>query len=207
MIDINSQIALAETKLIGLDPILGKIIADQMPLRHTPRDDYFAALCQSIISQQVSTAAAAAILSRLRNVTDLVPLKVNLLNQNQVKTIGLSRQKDSYLIDLAHHFVNDPKIYNHLSDNTDEDVVAELTAVKGIGLWTAQMFLMFTLVRLDVFAPADLGLQKAMIKLYHLKKPLDIKKLESISNKWRPYRTVACWHLWRLLDSPGTTWE
>jgi len=205
--DIDEKVELAEAKLIELDPILGQIIIEQGPLRHLPRDDYFSALAQSIISQQVSTAAAAAIFLRLKNTTELLPLNVSLLNQDQIKAIGLSRQKASYLIDLASHFVDDPKVYNHLSENSNEEIIAELTAVKGIGLWTAQMFLMFTLVRLDVFAPADLGLQKAIIRLYNLKKPPTPKKLELISKKWRPYRTVACWHLWRLLDSPGSTWE
>ena len=207
MIDIDTQTGLAESELIKLDPILGQIIIEQGPLTHKPRQDYFSALSQSIVSQQVSTAAAAAIFLRLKDTTGLLPLNVSLLSPDQIKTIGLSRQKASYLIDLAQHFVDDPEIYNHLSDKSDEDVIAELTAVKGIGLWTAQMFLMFTLVRLDVFAPADIGLQKAMIRLYNLKKPLNMKKLESISNKWRPYRTVACWHLWRLLDTLGTSWE
>jgi DNA-3-methyladenine glycosylase II len=205
--DIDEKVELAEAKLIELDPILGQIIIEQGPLRHLPRDDYFSALAQSIISQQVSTAAAAAIFLRLKNTTELLPLNVSLLNQDQIKAIGLSRQKASYLIDLASHFVDDPKVYNHLSENSNEEIIAELTAVKGIGLWTAQMFLMFTLVRLDVFAPADLGLQKAIIRLYNLKKPPTPKKLELISKMWRPYRTVACWHLWRLLDSPGSTWE
>jgi DNA-3-methyladenine glycosylase II len=205
--DINRQIGLAEDKLKELDPTLGQIIVSQGPLRHQPRDDYFSALCQSIISQQVSTAAAAAIFARLKQTTGLKPLNVSLIDPDQIKLIGLSRQKASYLIDLAEHFVTDPKIYNHLSESSDEAVIAELTAVKGIGLWTAQMFLMFTLVRLDVFAPADLGLQKAITRLYGLKKIPDQKKLESISNKWRPYRTVACWHLWHLLDAPGSTWE
>jgi len=207
MSEINSEIALGEARLIELDPTLGQIIVSQGPLRHAPRDDYFSALCQSIISQQVSTAAAAAIFTRLKQVTGLEPANVSTINQDQIKLIGLSRQKASYLIDLAEHFVTNPKIYNHLKENSDSDVIAELTAVKGIGVWTAQMFLMFTLVRLDVFAPADLGLQKAMIQLYGLKKPPSIKRLEAISNKWRPYRTVACWHLWHLLDTPGSTWE
>src|SRR5665213_1141555 len=148
--DINREIELAETKLKELDPSLGQIIVSQGPLRHAPRDDYFQALCQSIISQQVSTAAAAAIFARLKQVTGLKPASVNIINPDQIKLIGLSRQKASYLIDLAEHFVTNPKIYNHLSESSDEEVIAELTAVKGIGAWTAQMFLMFTLVRLDV---------------------------------------------------------
>jgi DNA-3-methyladenine glycosylase II len=205
--DMDREIQLAEDRLRELDPILGQIIIMQGPLRHAPRDDYFSALCQSIISQQVSTAAAAAIFLRLKETTNLRPASVNLLNPTQIKFIGLSRQKASYLIDLAEHFVSNPKIYNHLSQSSDMEVIAELTAVKGIGVWTAQMFLMFTLVRLDVFAPADLGLQKAMAQLYGLKKPPSLKKLVSLSRKWQPYRTVACWHLWRLLDAPCSAWE
>jgi DNA-3-methyladenine glycosylase II len=195
---------LAETQLRVLDPVLGRIIESQPPIIHLPHTNYFDSLCRSIVSQQVSTAAASAILARLKTTTGLIPANVARLNAEQVKSIGLSRQKVSYLTDLAEHFVTNPKIYNHLSNSSDEQVIAELTAVKGIGTWTAQMFLMFTLVRLDVFAPADLGLQKAIIQLYGLSKPVTPKKLESIASKWRPYRTVACWHLWRLLDSPGS---
>jgi len=200
MSSTNKALELAEQQLQLLDPILGSIIKTQMPIRHLPRSDYFAALCGSIISQQVSTAAASAIFGRLKDTTGLMPEKVKALGLDQIKTIGLSRQKAGYLIDLADHFVTNPKVYNHLSESTDEEVITELTAVKGIGVWTAQMFLMFSLVRLDVFAPADLGLQNAMIRIYGLKKPLSLKQLETISNKWRPYRTVACWHLWRSID-------
>ena len=172
MTDITKELNIAEAELCRADPLIARIIQSQTPIRHSPRTNYFASLCQSIISQQVSTLAAAAIFARLKQLTDLNPAQVVGLTPEQVKIIGLSRQKASYLMDLAGHFVANPRVYNHLSNSTDEEVITELTSVKGIGIWTAQMFLMFTLVRLDVFAPADLGLQKAIIQLYGLKKPI-----------------------------------
>ncbi|OGL24938.1 hypothetical protein A2884_02505 [Candidatus Saccharibacteria bacterium RIFCSPHIGHO2_01_FULL_48_12] len=196
---IDQQILLAEKELIKLDPKLGELIKLQTPIVHKPKTNYFHSLCRSIVGQQVSVAAAATIFARLESATDIDPNKIAKLSEEQIKAIGLSRQKAGYLRDLAQHFVDNPKVYNHLGQLHDEQVIAELTAVKGIGTWTAQMFLMFTLVRLDVFAPDDIGLQRAMKELYGWKTTPSYKKLEKTAEQWRPYRTVACWHLWASL--------
>ena len=198
---IEQQIREAEAKLPGLDAKLGQLIEQQRPLNHKPRTNYFFSLCRSIVGQQVSVAAAAMIFARLEAATAIEPKKVIALSEKRIKTIGLSRQKAGYIKDLAQHFVDNPQVYNHLGRLSDEEVIADLTAVKGIGVWTAQMFLMFTLVRPDVFAPDDIGLQRAMIRLYGWKTAPDKEKLERTAAAWQPYRTVACWHLWQSLKN------
>lgn len=191
----------AETELTRLDPVLGKLIASQQLEPETRSSDYFAALCRSIIGQQVSVAAARAINGRFEEHTGLEPGKVASLDEAACKFIGLSKQKFGYLRDLAAHFVDNPEIYNHLETQSDEQVIAELTEVKGIGVWTAQMFLMFTLGRPDVFAPDDIGLQRGMQKLYGWETVPPKKELVAIAERWQPYRTVASWHLWQSLDT------
>ncbi|OGL37421.1 hypothetical protein A3A68_01485 [Candidatus Saccharibacteria bacterium RIFCSPLOWO2_01_FULL_48_13] len=196
---IDQQILLAEKELIKLDPKLGELIKLQTPIVHKPKTNYFHSLCRSIVGQQVSVAAATTIFGRLESATGIDPAKIAKLSKEQIRQIGLSRQKAGYIKDLAVHFDDNPEVYNHLGQLSDEEVITELTAIKGIGIWTAQMFLMFTLVRLDVFAPDDIGLQRAMKELYGWKTTPSYKKLEKTAEQWRPYRTVACWHLWASL--------
>jgi DNA-3-methyladenine glycosylase II len=194
----------AETKLMKLDAKLAKIIELQKPIIYEPRVDYFFALCRAVIGQQISVAAAAAILSRFEKVTALKPASVLAMTEAQVKEIGLSRQKSSYLMDIARHFIDNPNVYNQLNKLSDEAVTKELIQIKGIGPWSAQMFLMFTLCRLDVFPVDDVGIQRAMKILYGWKELPNKEKLEKVANKWKPYRTVACWHLWKSLrNSPA----
>jgi DNA-3-methyladenine glycosylase II len=198
---IESPYREAEDALIKLDPVLGGLIKLQRPMARESHGEYFAALCRSIIGQQVSVAAASTIFARLEATTGLQPQAVSGLLPEQVKNIGLSRQKASYLHDLAEHFVANPKVYDHLEKLSDAEVIADLTAIKGIGVWTAQMFLMFTLMRPDVFAPDDFGLQRAMKQLYGWDDIPKKKELETFAERWRPYRTVACWHLWESLNN------
>jgi len=197
----------AEAYLAKQDPMLGKLIAGQQLEPRPVRHDYFASLCRSIIGQQVSVAAAAAIYGRFEESTNLEPALVASMDDETTKAIGLSKQKTGYLKDLAQHFVDDPQIYDHLSRLEDEAIIAELTAVKGIGVWTAQMFLMFTLGRADVFAPDDIGLQNALIKLHGWEKSPPKKELASFAERWKPYRSVASLHLWQSLDNvPAATY-
>ena len=199
---MNSELVReAERKLQKLDPILGELIKSQTLKPRTVRSEYFSALCRSIIGQQVSVAAAAAIFSRFENLTKLSPSTVVEMSEEVIREVGLSRQKALYLKDLAKHFVDDPNVYNHLERQPDEQVIAELTVVKGIGVWTAQMFLMFTLARQDVFAPDDAGLQRAMMKLYKWETLPPLKELKQIASAWSPYRTIASFHLWQSLDN------
>ena len=197
----EETIRTAENLLTQADPVLGIIIRNQKLAALEPRHDYFASLTRSIIGQQVSVAAARAIAGRFSEKTNMEPLKVVTLSDEEMREIGLSKQKMSYIRDLAGHFATNPTLYNHLSELSDEDVIADLTAIKGIGTWTAQMFLMFTLNRPDVFAPDDVGLQRAMMRLYGWEVLPAKKELLVRSERWRPYRTVASLHLWQSLDA------
>lgn len=189
----------AERSLAQLDPVIGELIAQHGHIAMRPERDYFEALASAIVGQQISVKAAAKIFERFRDTTQLDPLKTSLLTDEQVKTIGLSGQKSRYIRDLAAHFVKDSAVFNHLDSLSDDDVIAELTRVKGIGVWTAQMFLIFTLHRPDVFAPDDRGLQLAVEKLYE--HTFTRAELEPFAEHWSPYRSTACLHLWRSLDN------
>lgn len=190
-----------ELALSERDPDMAALIRRNGHIARAPREDYFASLASSIIGQQISVKAAAKILERFKTATNMEPSVVAHLSEDQSKAIGLSGQKYKYLTDLAEHFVRDSMVFNHLDTLGDDEVIAELTKVKGIGVWTAQMFLMFTLVRLDVFAPDDRGLQLGIKKLYSLSEVPGRSELEAIAVKWAPYRTVASWHLWHSLDN------
>ena len=191
----------SEKGLAKLDPILGEYIKKHGTIPLRPDRDYFEALASSIISQQISVKAAAKIFARFKDATRLQPSAVLTLSEDDVKAIGLSGQKARYIRDLAEHFVNDSAIFNHLNTLPDDEVITELTRVKGIGVWTAQMFLIFTLHRPDIFAPDDRGLQLAIQKMYKLETTLSRAEPESFAMRWAPYRSTACLHLWYSLDN------
>ena len=195
------SLAPAEKTLIKIDPLLGVAIENNGHLPLRPERDFFEALAGSIISQQISVKAAAKIFERFREHTELKPERVLELSEEQIKTIGLSGQKSRYIYDLAAHFVEDSAIFNHLGSLSDDEVIEELTRVKGIGVWTAQMFLIFTLHRPDIFAPDDRGLQLAIQNIYDLPAVPKRAELESFAEKWAPYRSTACLHLWHSLDN------
>jgi DNA-3-methyladenine glycosylase II len=190
---------LDEVDLTVFDKRLASLIRSQTPLAKDSRNGYFFSLCRSIIGQQVSVAAASAIFGRLKTETDMQPSKVAGLSDQQMRAIGLSRQKITYIRDLASHFNDNPNVYNHLDSLPDPEVIAELIAVKGIGVWTSQMFLIFTLDRPDVFPVDDVGIQNAMKLLYEWKDLPSKAELIKLSEKWQPYRTTACLHLWESL--------
>ena len=198
---MKRRLSTPEAYLVSADPLLGKLITSQTIPRLESRGDYFSSLARSIIGQQVSVAAARTIAGRFEEQTSHDPAKAADLSEEAIRSIGLSRQKASYIRDLAQHFVNDPAVYNHLDTLSDEAVIAELIAVKGVGVWTAQMFLMFTLERPDVFAPDDAGLQRAMMRLYGWDALPPKRELVETAEKWRPYRTTACLHLWYSLNN------
>lgn len=165
---------------------------------------YFEALSKSIISQQISVKAAANVFSRLIEVTKLEPRSILNMTTDQISYIGLSRQKLDYLLNLATSFTEDPDSFNHLDVLDDKAVIDKLTTIPGIGEWTAQIFLMFTLERADIFAPKDRGLQKAIENIYNFQQTPSIIEMNSIANNWKPYRTTACLHLWQSLhNSPA----
>lgn len=169
-----------------------------------PKRPHFDALCRAIIGQQLSTKAAATIAMRFEawadNAGGLRPDVVLNASLNELRTLGLSGQKTTYIVALAEAWKTEPAL-GSLEQLDDREVIHLLTAIKGIGEWTAQMFLLFTLRRPDVFAPRDLGIKKAMERLYGLSMASSDRELVAFSERWSPYRSLACRHLWQVLDS------
>jgi DNA-3-methyladenine glycosylase II len=165
----------------------------------------FVALSYSIASQQLSVRAADTIFKRFCDLfpPDRVPDPAKLLSMypDTIRAVGFSRPKVGFLQDLAAQVVDRRLLLDSLPALPDEEVLQVLTAVKGIGRWTAEVFLMFRLGRLDVFPADDLGLVKAVQRVYGLRKKPSRERLLSIAEPWRPYRSVAAWYLWRSLSS------
>jgi DNA-3-methyladenine glycosylase II len=185
------------------DPVLGALIERIGPYEVPFSQPDFTLLAQSIINQQLSGKAAATIYGRL--VAALRPHPINAagvlrFSVEELRAMGISTPKARYLLDLAEKTRARKILWSRLPDMPDDEVIAHLTEVKGIGLWTAQMFLMFALRRLDVLPVADIGVQNAVQKLYGMKEKPKAAALEALGEKWSPYRSVACWYLWRSLD-------
>jgi DNA-3-methyladenine glycosylase II len=201
----------AAEKHLHADPILRRIKSSVGPCQLRPRKDHFVLLCRAIYSQQISSKVARVLFARFsacfpgkrptpQRVLDL------LTSQNIPKGIGLSRQKTKYLIDLSKHFL-DGRIPKRLTAKTDDQIIEALTAVNGIGRWTAEMFLIFVLNRPDVWPIGDLGLRLAVQRHYKLKKHPTPRQMTKMAQSWRPYRTVASWYLWRAVDGEGDSDE
>lgn len=185
------------------DPKLAALVAKSEKITFYKRTDYFVTLCSSIISQQISVKAADSIQRKFMAGIggELTPAVLLQFTPEQLRELGISNQKAGYLLDIAKNFHENPEKYEHLDHLTNEEVISALVHIKGVGRWTAQMFLMFTLGRLDVFAPDDLGLKNAMIRLYNWKGEVDKKKMEKQAAKWSPYQTIAARYLWHSLNN------
>lgn len=197
----------ARRLLCDRDPVLAGIIRRVGPCRIADRPDLplFAFMLGSIISQQLSTRAAATI---RRRVLDLFPpaegptaARLLQLPDDTLRGAGLSRQKVAYLRDLASKVEAGLLPVDALPHLDDEAVIAALTQVKGIGVWSAQMFLIFRLRRPDVLPTGDVGILRAVRQAYRLRKPPTADRLVRLANPWRPYRSIACWYLWASLDN------
>lgn len=184
------------------DPVLCDIIERVGPFRMEYGPPQFASLAESILYQQLNGRAAAVIFERFIAIAGDPPTPEGILKltDEQLRGVGLSKQKSSYLRDLAEKTASGVLNFAQLADMPDNEVIEHLTQVKGIGVWTAQMFLMFTLRRPDVLPTADYGIQAAMKKHYRKRKLPKPKEMEKIARKWAPYRSIACWYLWRSLD-------
>lgn len=163
---------------------------------------HFLSLCREIIGQQLSVKAAKSIWERfikgIRSNKKLIE-KIQSIKIEDHKLHGLSRNKLSFLKELSSKFINKEINFNEFDKMENEEIINHLITIKGIGRWTAEMFLIFSMRRLDVFSVDDLGLRKAVIKLYKLKSE-DREKILKISYKWKPYRSIVSWYLWRALD-------
>jgi DNA-3-methyladenine glycosylase II len=165
------------------------------------KDKYFEDLFESIVSQQLSIKAASTIFERARVGLggEVTPEKILATKDNKFRKWGLSGQKTKYVKDLAEKASGEEVKINSFSTLPDDEIVEELTKVKGIGVWTSHMFLMFSLARPDIFPVLDLGIRNGMTKL--LKKDLDPEKMVSFAERWSPFRTVASWYIWRSLEN------
>jgi DNA-3-methyladenine glycosylase II len=184
------------------DPVLRAIIERVGPCRMEFGLPEFCSLAEAIVYQQLNGKAAVTIFKRFAALAGepLTPEGILQLSDEQLRSVGLSKQKSAYLKDLAAKTVAGRLDFSRLQALTDEEVIQHLTQVKGVGIWTAHMFLMFSLRRPDVLPTGDYGVQVAMRKHYKKRKLPKPKDMEKIAKAWAPYRSVACWYLWRSLD-------
>jgi DNA-3-methyladenine glycosylase II len=185
------------------DPILAEIIDRVGEYRIQFRDPVFETLVRSIVYQQLSGRVAAVIYGRLHEAVagNVTPATILKLRPARMRKLGLSAQKTAYIRDLARHTRDGVVVFEELPSLSDGEVIERLTQVKGIGVWTAHMFLMFALQRADVLPTGDLGIRTAMRKAYGLKEMPQAAEMEQIAGCWRPYCSVASWYLWRSLES------
>jgi DNA-3-methyladenine glycosylase II len=192
----------AQRHLARRDPVLKRLIAAVGPCRLAPNPDAFALLVRSIISQQISTKAALSIYTRLEQTLApeaVGPARILSLSDEKLRAAGLSAAKARSLRDLAEKVHTGVVPLEELPELPDEEVIARLIPVRGIGRWTAEMFLIFCLGRLDVLPVDDLGLRVGMQRQYGFTEPLEKAQLRELAEPWRPYRTIATWYLWRSL--------
>lgn len=192
----------ARRALAGADPVLAGVIANAGGAALQPRRDAFHSLARSIVGQQISVKAAESVWRRLEARCGAVrPAAMAGLTEEDLRGCGLSRQKARYLASLAGHFADgaiDPPALQALDD---EAVIEVLCRVKGIGRWTAEMFLIFHMLRPDVLPLGDLGVQRAIADLYAGGERQDAPAMRAVAEAWRPWRSVAVWYLWRSLDA------
>ena len=194
----------ARRLLARRDPVIGDLMRRHgaCGLAESQHTDPFTALVHAIIGQQLSTKAAATIRRRFDALFDaLTPEAVARVGDDRLRGVGLSGQKLAYIRDLCARISSGALPLDHLEQLSDAEIVEKLTQVKGIGRWTAEMFLMFRLHRPDVLPVGDLGIVKAVQRAYGLRKPPTPERLTRIGEPWRPYRSVACWYLWASLDN------
>ena len=188
------------------DPVLARLIKAHGPcgLAAAQRNDHFTAIVRAITGQQLSTKAAATIFSRLVALMPdgaMTPAGLAKATDEALRAAGMSRQKILYFRDLTSRVQSGELPLDSLDAMTDEEVIASLTKVKGIGRWSAEMFLMFRLHRPDVLPVDDLGIVNAVKAVYGLRKRPTADRIRKLGEAWKPYRSVASWYLWRSLDN------
>ena len=219
------KLRVAEVYLAKADKKLAPVIKSSGPCRLKPHKDHYGELVGSIVGQQLSAKAGSTIWRRvLALFNDKMPTPEQLLkiDGQKLRDAGCSWPKVGYMKDLAQHIIDGRLDLDHVSTMPNDQLIEQLTAVKGIGEWSAHMFMMFGLGRLDILPVGDLGIRKAIQKLYPIKnsltsqgisngtsKPVPLPTPEQIitianKNKWHPYESVACWYLWQSLDNSPT---
>jgi DNA-3-methyladenine glycosylase II len=193
-------------ELAARDDVLAVIIESTKIEVPQPHQDYFGSLVKHIVSQQLSVRAAATIHARLETLVDgeVQPESILRLRNEDLRTAGLSGRKVRYVNSLATSFINSPSLFESLDSLQDEQIIDELIQINGIGRWTGEMFLIFTLGRLDVFAVDDLGLRRAIERYYHVPPNSPKSTYLAIAEVWRPHRSIASLYLWASLDNTAT---
>lgn len=184
--------------VLETDPALGPVIAEHGPIPFEPAEDVFERLVRSILSQQVSTASARAIRERLFAAVEIDPESILDTDPELLRAVGLSRQKAAYVRNVAEAFLAKEYDRDSFAQMTDEEIISELTAIKGVGVWTAKMQLIFTFGRPDVFPIEDLGIRNGMRELFG--EDLTREGMREQADAWRPYRSAASLYLWRVVD-------
>ena len=191
----------AKRVLARRDPVMAGIMRAHPKVFLAPRGEPFFTLARAIVGQQISVKAAQSVWNRLvACVGEMTPQGVLARPRAQLRACGLSDRKTEYIADLAQHFANGSIHVHRWPQMADEEITAELVAVRGIGRWTAEMFLMFNLLRPDVFPLDDLGLQKSIRRAYFKGRKVSLRTMGKLGELWRPWRSVATWYLWRSLD-------
>ena len=189
-------------RFLKRDPKLAKIIERVGDYKIKKRKNHFATLIEAIISQQLANAAAEAILRRFKGLYPKFPKPIQILNTTDsiLQSAGLSKMKIEYLKDLAKKVERGQIKIKTLSKMNNDEIISQLTQVKGIGRWTAEMFLIFSLGRQDILPVGDLGLRKGVQMAFSLPELPKPKEVEEIGMRWKPYRSVATWYLWKSLQ-------
>ncbi|MBU9194753.1 DNA-3-methyladenine glycosylase family protein [Burkholderia gladioli] len=191
----------ASADLVKRDRILKKLIPKFGPAHLVKRGDPFVTLARSVVGQQISVSSAQAVWAAIEAACPkLAPQQVIRLGLEKLAACGLSKRKSEYIIDLAQHFVSGALHVDKWTSMEDEDVIAELTQIRGIGRWTAEMFLIFNLSRPDVLPLDDPGLIRAISVNYFSGEPVTRSEAREVAANWEPWRTVATWYMWRSLD-------
>jgi DNA-3-methyladenine glycosylase II len=191
----------ATRELSERDAVIRKIAARSRMFEQRSRGDAFNTLARSIVSQQISVKAAASVWQKLVDAVPVVrPDVIHAHDPEILRACGLSRSKVAYLQDLARHFVEHRLSTERWQEMSDDELIVELTQVRGVGRWTAEMFLIFYLARPDILPLDDIGLQRAMSLHYNHGKPLSKLKITAIAKRWVPWRSVATWYMWRSLE-------
>ena len=191
----------AKKVLISKDKKLGKIISNYPKDFLFSKSDPFYTLARSIVGQQISVKAAQAVWDKIENKAKCIePNYISKMHFMSLKSCGLSRQKIKYLKSLSSAFIRNKISPEKWKKYSDEDIINELVLIKGIGRWTAEMYLIFNLCRPDIFPVDDIGLLRGICKCYNLNYPIKKEAAIKMSEKWKPYRSVATWYFWRSLD-------
>ncbi len=202
----DKRLKIAENHLKQADPKMNQLIHKHGPATLRPHTDYYGELVNAIIGQQLSEKAGATILKRFVELFGgklPSPEEILMMDTEKIRRIGCSYSKVGYMKDLGQHIIDERLDLQHIATLPNETVIEQLVAVKGIGEWTAHMFMIFSLGRLDILPTGDLGIRKAMQRVYDLPELPQPKAMHKVAtaNNWAPYESVASWHLWKSIDT------